>query len=96
MKTVTINIKTDVATKKRAKKIAEELGLSLSAVINGCLRTLIKNRVVSFSADPEEKPNDYMVSALREARKGRGCSPVFDNADDTIAWLKDKKRKYVH
>ncbi len=52
MKTA-INIKIDKSVKEEAKKTANELGLSLSAVINAYLRQLIKNKEISFSVAPQ-------------------------------------------
>ena len=50
MKTV-INIKADKVTKDKAKKIAQELGLSLSAVINAYLKQFVNNKSVYFSTN---------------------------------------------
>ena len=47
MKTV-INIKTDKKVKDEAKKIAEEMGLSLSAVINAQLKQLVREQEMRF------------------------------------------------
>lgn len=51
MKTM-INIKTDKEVKKEAQKIAKDLGLPLSTIINASLKQLIKNRGIYFSALP--------------------------------------------
>lgn len=48
MKTI-INIKTNEEIKKEARKIAENLGLSLSAIINAYLRQFIRNKEIYFS-----------------------------------------------
>ena len=94
MKTAVINIKTDIKTKNQAKKVAEELGFSLSSLANAYFRTLIKTKEVHFSVNPEEEPSEYMIQALKEAEEDRKMSPAFDNAKDAITWLKDKKRRY--
>ncbi len=94
MKNVVVNIKTDFETKQRAKKVAEELGFSLSSLANAYFKTLIKTKAIYFSVNPKEEPSDYMVQALKEAEEDKKMSPVFDNAKDAIFWLKDKKRKY--
>lgn len=47
-----INIKSDKEVKKNAKKLAEELGLSLSDVVNASLRNFIRTRKVLFSSVP--------------------------------------------
>ncbi|MBU1178997.1 type II toxin-antitoxin system RelB/DinJ family antitoxin [Patescibacteria group bacterium] len=66
MKTL-INIKADKEVKDGAQKIAEELGLSLSAIINASLKQLIKNKGVCFSAVPRMTP--YLENIIREAKK---------------------------
>lgn len=96
MKTAVINIKTDTKTKNQAKKVAEELGFSLSSLANAYFRTLIKTKEVHFSVNPKEEPSDYMIQALKEAEEDKKVSPAFSNAKDAIAWLKDKKRRYAN
>ncbi|MBI2641530.1 type II toxin-antitoxin system RelB/DinJ family antitoxin [Candidatus Roizmanbacteria bacterium] len=97
MNTTVINIRTQVSVKKSAQKVAEELGLSLSSLINGFLKHLIKTKKVTFSV--REEPSEYFIRAIKEAeedvRKGR-VSPSFTNAGDAIAWLNDPKAKYVY
>ena len=51
-----INIKADREVKQNAQKIAEELGLSLSAVINAYLKQLVRNKSVFFSSLPQMSP----------------------------------------
>lgn len=91
MNTAVINIKTEPSTKKGAQKVASELGISLSSLVNGFLRDLIKTKTVKFCAD-DEIPSEYMIKALKEnerdRKKGR-ISPAFKNAKDAIAWLED-------
>jgi len=55
MKTV-INIKTDKEIKKNAQKVAEDLGFSLSAVINAYLRQFVRNKEVYFGLIPHMSP----------------------------------------
>jgi len=56
MKTV-INIKTDKDVKRNAKKVAEDLGFSLSAVINAYLKQFVRNKEVYFSVVPSMSSN---------------------------------------
>lgn len=93
MKTAIINIKTKPITKNRAQKIADDLGLSLSAVINGFLNHLIKTKRIEFDAIVREEPSEYLIKSLQEA-ENEITSPAFDNVDDAIAWLKNPNRKY--
>lgn len=95
MNSSVINIKTNPETKKQAQAIAEELGFSLSSVINAFLKQLIRTRSVSFNI--QEEPTEYLLNALEESRRdieaGR-VSPTFDSAEDAIAWLDDPNKKY--
>ena len=51
--TTVINLKTKKDLKNNAQKIAAELGLSLSAIINGYLRQFVRNRAAYFSVAPQ-------------------------------------------
>lgn len=95
MNTAVVNIKMNPEVKKQAQEVAEELGLSLSAVINGFLKQLIRTKTLTFSAS--EEPSEYMIKALKKSegdlRKGR-VSPTFDDVNDAIAWLENPKARY--
>lgn len=52
MKTI-INIKADKEIKDRAQKIAKEIGLPLSTVVNAYLKEFVRERSVRFSVEPE-------------------------------------------
>jgi addiction module RelB/DinJ family antitoxin len=97
MKSAIINVKTTPLIKKRAQKVAADLGFGLSTLINGFLNQLVKDKKVEFTAYPKEEPSDYMIKTLQEAEediaKGR-VSPEFDNAKDAVAWLNNESRKY--
>ena len=94
MKNAVINVKVDEKTKKNAQKLARELGLNLSVVISGFLKTFVVNKKVTFDANPPEEPSDYMLKMIKEAEEENEYSPVFEKSEDAIAWLKDKNRKY--
>ncbi len=89
MYTAVINVKTHPEIKTQAKKVAEELGFSLSSLVNAYLRQLIKTKTIMFSTVSEE-PSDYMIAMLKQAEKeikeGK-VSPSFSNAKDAIVWL---------
>ena len=89
MQTTAIYIKTDPEVKTKAQKVAKELGFSLSSLLNAWLRQLIKTKTVTFSTF-DETPNEYLTSVLKQAKKNRKegkHSPVFDDAEDAVAWL---------
>ena len=93
MNTAAIYIKTEKETKAKAQKIAKELGLSLSAIVNGFIKQFIKTKTVTFSADRDEIPNKRTRAILKQAEENyrRGnTSPAFDNAEDAIKYLEDR------
>ena len=91
MKTV-INIKADEAVKKNAQKIASDLGLSLSAVINAYLRQLIRSKSVYFSTMPRITPEIETLISLAEKdyKKNKNISPVFSDSDEMLEYLHSK------
>ncbi len=97
MKTV-INIKTDKETKEKAQKLAAELGINISVLINAYLRQFIREKSFSFSLSYE--PTPYLEKILDEAEKdiaaGKNMSPVFDNDEDMISFLRtpENERKF--
>ncbi|KKR86352.1 hypothetical protein A2875_00775 [Candidatus Gottesmanbacteria bacterium RIFCSPHIGHO2_01_FULL_46_14] len=96
MNTAVVNVKVDPKIKKQAQKVAEALGLSLSSVVNAYLRQLIKTRRVEFS-DVRLEPTPYTKRMLRQSEKDIKAgyvSPVFENVEDSIAWLDDPDAKY--
>ena len=96
MNTSVVNVKVNPQVKKEAQAVAEDLGLTLSTLINGYLKQLIRNKTVIFSS-LEEVPTDYLLESLRESRediKANRVSPTFNNADDAVDWLNNSKKKY--
>lgn len=88
MNTAIINIKADPKVKVRAQKVASELGFSLSALINGYLNQLVRNKAVYFSTS-SEVPNAYMVQALKESeedRKNRNYKS-FSSVDESLKFV---------
>ena len=98
MNTAVINVKIDKKTKFQAQEIAANLGFSLSSLINGYLRQLIKSKTIHFSLQ-EENPSEYLIQALKESeedRKAGRVSPSFNNAKDAIKWLDDPKSRFAN
>ncbi len=92
MKSAVINIKTDATVKRKAQKVASQLGFSLSSLINAYLRDIVRNKSVHFSLT--EEPSDYLLRVLKESEKDRKAgrvSPRFEKPEDAIAWLKKKE-----
>src|SRR2546423_11673329 len=92
MKTAAIYIKTDPKVKKEAQEVAKELGFSLSSLMNAWLKQFVKTKTVTFSTHEElpEIPNAYFRQQLKKAREDRKvgkASPIFNSAEEMIAWL---------
>lgn len=92
MNTDVVNIKIDKKTKKEARRLAEELGLSLSAIIKAYLRQFVRTKKVFFST--EEEPTEYMLKALKESKEDIKAGRVksFDNIDKALEFFKTLKK----
>jgi DNA-damage-inducible protein J len=88
MNTSVINIKTDPKVKKEAQRIASDLGFSLSSLINGYLRNLIKTKTISYSLRDEE-PSEMLVNSIKEAEKEREAGDYysFTKADEALEFI---------
>ena len=86
MKTTAIYIKTDQEVKERAQKMAEELGLSLSAVLTASLKQFIRTGEVQFSIAPKMTPylEDRIEKVRRDYKLGKNISGPFENVDELM------------
>ncbi len=88
-----LNVKTDVAVKRAAQKLAKQIGVPLSTIVNAQLKRFIDERRVEFSAPLV--PTPYLRGVLEEAEKNLlegnadAFSPGFDNAKDAMKWLRE-------
>lgn len=84
-----LNIKTDKKLKADAQKVAGELGVPLSTVMNAFLKQFVRDKEVTFSAS-ELRPTLYLERILTEAQReyetGDYIGPM--KADDFIEYLK--------
>lgn len=88
MNTAVVNVKVDPKVKREAKIVAQELGFSLSSLINAYLKQLIKTKTITFSTVSEE-PTEYLLEALKESKedikKGRVIS--FKNSKEAVNYF---------
>ncbi|MBI2446723.1 MAG: type II toxin-antitoxin system RelB/DinJ family antitoxin [Parcubacteria group bacterium] len=88
MKTL-INIKADVDVKKRAQKIAKELGIPLSTIINAYLKQLGREQRINFIIPL--RPNKETAKLLRRASKNycerKNISHAFSTAEEMNVYL---------
>ena len=89
MNNATIFIKTEPKVKEEAQKTADELGFSLSSILNAFLRQFVKTKTIHFSV-AQEKPNAYLSGLIRKARadlKKGETSPKFKTVEEFIEYL---------
>ncbi len=97
MDTAVINIKTDPVIKKKAQKIAAELGISLSSLIDAQLRQFVRTK--TFNVSLSERPSPWMKRELRKSKKDieeGWVSPGFTNVEDSMKWLNSSRRRYAN
>ena len=86
---MTINIKATKEVKENAQKVAADLGLPLSSIMNAFLKEFIRNRGVSFSTIPRMTP--YLENLLgkveEDIKSGQNMSPTFSSAKEANAYL---------
>ncbi|MEX2029168.1 MAG: type II toxin-antitoxin system RelB/DinJ family antitoxin [Candidatus Paceibacterota bacterium] len=88
MKTSALSIKIDPKVKKEAQKVADELGFSLSAIVNASLKNLARSKTVSYSLlEPTPMLKKAMLSARRDRAKGKSIGP-FSNVKDLMKSLR--------
>lgn len=83
MNSAVINIKTDPALKEDVKKVAQEMGLPISTLLNACLRELVRERRVVFSAPPalNQRTKKLLARIDRDIRKGKNADGPFSPAE---------------
>jgi len=82
-----VNLKIDTHIKEKAQKMAQELGLSLSSVVNATLSQFARTGELQLSVAPRMTP--FLEDIVKEARAEyeAGKLRVYENADDFIASL---------
>lgn len=87
--TTVIHVRTDKEVKRNAQKVAKDLGLALSDVINASLRNFIRTREIVFSDIPQMTPElEKLIGQVEEDIKmGRNLSPSFKTAEEMDKYL---------
>ena len=88
MNVTSIHVKIESDIKDQAQKTAEELGLSLSAVMKALLKQFIRTQRLSVGVG--EEPSAYMIEGLKKSNKeykDGNTSPSFANVKDSFKWL---------
>ena len=80
-----INFKTESKVKNSAQKIAKEMGVSLSGVLNIYLREFIRSKTLYINLDDSEK----LLNKLKESEKS-GESPMFSDGETAVKWVRNQ------
>lgn len=83
-----VNLKIDNNVKKQAQKMAEELGLSLSSVVNATLKQFARTGELELSSAPKITTalEEIVVEARKDYLDGKTSGP-FDNSEDLVKHL---------
>ncbi len=86
-----LNIKTDKKLKAEAKKVADDMGLTLTTVVNSMLKQFVIEKEITFSVKVYE-PSPFLVRALKSADKEfkTGNVKKFSTVDDLMTDLMKK------
>jgi len=93
-KKTVLNVKTDEKVKNEAKKIAKELGIPLSLVVNGYLKQFIRDKEITFSSTPRmsKKLEKTIAVVQKDVQEDKNMSPVFESGAEMDAWLAKQKK----
>ena len=83
----------DKALKQKAQKKAKQQGLSYTDILHMSTKAYVEGTiepgmVVKETFNPKTKK--ILDKALKNVREGKNLSPTFDNAQDAIAYLKNR------
>lgn len=75
--------------KESAQKVAADLGLPLSTVINAYLKEFIRERSVRFSIEPELRPEveKMLLQASKDYKAGKNIVRPFRNTEEMDKYL---------
>ena len=87
MNTKTVNIKIEPTLKKQAQKTADELGLTLSAVMKVLLKQFVRTKQLSVGVT--EIPNKQFMQSIQQSEKDikAGRVTLFTTWDDALSYL---------
>lgn len=85
-----INVKADKEVKENAQKIAEELGLPLSSIVNAYLKEFIRDQAVRFSVEPQVRPEvtKLLLKASFDYKHKKNVSSVFETWAEAKNYLR--------
>jgi addiction module RelB/DinJ family antitoxin len=82
MKTSALSIKIDPKLKAEAQKVADQLGFSLSAIVNASLKNLARSKTVSYSLlEPTPLLKNAINSARADRARGKSVGPFRTSSE---------------
>lgn len=86
--TLTIKIKKDLI--KEAKELAQEMGVTMTTVINVFLRQFVKNRELTLTGEQTltKEKIDFLEKISKDADEGKNISGPFYDLDSLFKHLK--------
>jgi addiction module RelB/DinJ family antitoxin len=89
MKTI-LTIKTEKSLKLSAQKLAEEIGVPLSTIVNSLMKQFVRDKEITFSAS--YKPSPYLEKIMLEVEEdtlhNKNISKGFSSVDTLMKELK--------
>lgn len=91
MQRVVVQVPMSKELKDEAETVSSDLGFSSIQEAIRVLLTKLSRREFSLKVvENEEEPSQYLLSAMRKAKKNRKAgksSPIFTNIADELKWL---------
>jgi antitoxin component of RelBE/YafQ-DinJ toxin-antitoxin module len=91
-----LNVKIDKELKRQAQAAAKAIDLPISTIVAASLREFVRTRSITISDTPRLKPEveAELLEMSRQYKEGTlEVSPVFDNVQDSIVWLRAEVKK---
>lgn len=84
MNQVILSVKVDPKLKKEVQEFAERVGLSVSAIVNNQLRTVLSERRVEFEEElePNAKTARQLLQAEKNWQSGKNISGTYKSIQE--------------
>ncbi len=84
MSQIPVTVKIDADVKQQAQKLAKQLGLSLSAIVENKLKEVVRERRVVFEEEliPNERTARQLEKIEADIKAGRNLSRPFNTFEE--------------
>lgn len=84
-----LNVKTDVKVKQEVQRLARELGVPLSTIINAQLKNFIREKQIILSLYPRLRPEQEMLldQIEKDIQENKNLSKPFKTAEEMDRYL---------